>query len=285
MPRRPLSAYNFFFSEERERILAEISEEDNEGGAKLEDNDSNEKKEDEVKDEVKDVDTSPSDPTMKPDKHDAESPPSEPLLKSDNDTSQVTPSGSAAEESKSDAQDAAAVAAAAKSELEKKPEPVQKSEITSSSETREQDVDPDSCGERLLTQRWEDSKKRRPHRKSHGKIAFKDLAKLIGQRWHKISEDRKKKYNKLAEKDLERYNEQMKIYNSKRTTKKAEGGTAMNFSNHAVHMPPNMMHHYGIQGHSQMMMHNQMVSDPKDQFMGRQSENVPTSSSNEQGTK
>jgi len=58
--------------------------------------------------------------------------------------------------------------------------------------------------------------KRRPHRKSHGKIAFKDLAREVGKRWKALSDIEKSKYNDLAEKDLQRYTEQMKDYNSKR---------------------------------------------------------------------
>jgi len=73
-----------------------------------------------------------------------------------------------------------------------------------------------STAERLLNIRDAKNVKRRPHRKSHGKIAFKDLARTIGQRWRALTEEGKQKYNALAEKDLQRYNEQMKEYNSKR---------------------------------------------------------------------
>lgn len=70
--------------------------------------------------------------------------------------------------------------------------------------------------ERLLALRESiNSSKRRPHRKTHGKIGFKDLAKLIGERWRALTADDRKHYTGLAEKDLGRYKEQMKEYHKK----------------------------------------------------------------------
>lgn len=134
MPRRPLSAYNFFFSEERERVLAAIPDPvKNEGG-------------------------------------------------DGNAAAAATPS-----ETKETAK--------LKEETEKKAA---------------------STALRLLQIRDAKVVRRRPHRKSHGKIAFKDLARTIGKRWRALDDEQKQKYNELAEKDLQRYNEQMKEYNSKR---------------------------------------------------------------------
>jgi hypothetical protein len=128
MPRRPLSAYNFFFSEERVRLLAEIPNPDADQASK----------------EL--IDTSTVSLDDKQEIHDVSSASSERLLK---------------------IRDAKVV-------------------------------------------------KRRPHRKSHGKIAFKDLAREVGKRWKVLNDVEKSRYNDLAEKDLQRYNEQMKDYNSKR---------------------------------------------------------------------
>ena len=54
------------------------------------------------------------------------------------------------------------------------------------------------------------------HRKSHGKITFQVLSRLIGQRWRDISDPEvKQRYFNLAKKDLKRYNFHMKEYKQK----------------------------------------------------------------------
>jgi hypothetical protein len=140
MPRRPLSGYNFFFSEERIRMLASI-------------NDPPESKEGEI-------------------------------LIDENDSGKGNaPNNDNEEPSTTDAQTA------------------KKSAETSA---------------KLLLIRDTQAVTRRPHRKSHGKIAFKDLAKEVGKRWRALKNNEKTRYSAMAEKDLQRYNEQMKAYNFKR---------------------------------------------------------------------
>jgi len=62
----------------------------------------------------------------------------------------------------------------------------------------------------LLAHLSKDRTKRRPHRKTHGKINFTTLSKLIGQRWKQLPEDRKNFYREVAAIDLERYQRELR---------------------------------------------------------------------------
>lgn len=67
--------------------------------------------------------------------------------------------------------------------------------------------------QRKLNTLLEGDKVKKSHKKSHGKITFQVLSRLIGQRWRDISNaDSKQYYFDLAKKDQERYNAQMKEY-------------------------------------------------------------------------
>ena len=72
----------------------------------------------------------------------------------------------------------------------------------------------DQCGARyseerklwLLSHHWsKDRTKRRRHRKTHGKIEFTELSRLIGQRWRDLPESEKDFYRSVAKADMERY--------------------------------------------------------------------------------
>jgi HMG (high mobility group) box len=114
MPRRPLSAYNLFFSEERERILKEIEKKEG--------------KDDEI------------------------------------------PGAEAPEEEKPKA---------------------------------------------LLRPLIPAEKKRRPHRKTHGKISFQELARMVGERWKNLPDDERKYYQDLAQEDMKRQKAAMEEYYAK----------------------------------------------------------------------
>jgi Chromatin-associated proteins containing the HMG domain len=59
-------------------------------------------------------------------------------------------------------------------------------------------------------------RKKRAHRRTHGKISFSDLAKAIGKKWNELSEDGRSKYVESAAKEKARYQEELKIYKRKR---------------------------------------------------------------------
>jgi hypothetical protein len=75
----------------------------------------------------------------------------------------------------------------------------------------------DERKERLLAQHVaKDRSKRRPHRKTHGKITFTTLSKLIGQRWRQLPEVEKKFFKDVAKADLLRYQDEMAAMGKKK---------------------------------------------------------------------
>lgn len=67
------------------------------------------------------------------------------------------------------------------------------------------------------------ARKKRAHRKTHGKISFANLAKQIGAAWNSLSTRGKKKYADGAAKEKTRYQEELRIYRLKKKHEKEQG--------------------------------------------------------------
>jgi hypothetical protein len=65
-------------------------------------------------------------------------------------------------------------------------------------------------------------KKRRPHRKTHGKISFQQLARMVGERWKSLPEDERKYYQDLAQEDMKRQKLAMEEYYAKQNASKGK---------------------------------------------------------------
>jgi HMG (high mobility group) box len=65
-------------------------------------------------------------------------------------------------------------------------------------------------------------KKRRPHRKTHGKVSFQQLARMVGERWKSLPEDERKYYQELAQEDMKRQKLAMEEYYAKQNASKSK---------------------------------------------------------------
>lgn len=178
MPRYPLSAYNFFFSEEREVVLAVLSLLPSEG----------------------------------PSRNDCE--PAIPVCVSDTKT--CTTCSSSTEEGQGSFKDEAMEA---KPKFQNQEEEMQYIKaILSNHKMPEKEMEElqkriKANTQRMLDTHLEGGKMKKSHKKTHGKITFQVLSKLIGQRWREISDaDAKQHYFDLAKNDMDRYKKHMKNY-------------------------------------------------------------------------
>ena len=88
--------------------------------------------------------------------------------------------------------------------------------------------------QKLLSGHWfRDRTVKRRHRKTHGKIAFTTLSKVISQGWRDLPEHKKAFYREVASEDLERYQRELDQY------KKMDGrATVTGSSNCDPSFPP-----------------------------------------------
>lgn len=76
--------------------------------------------------------------------------------------------------------------------------------------------------------RREKKSKRRPHRKTHGKISFSELAVQIGKRWRRLGTNEISYYHELAEMDMCNYRKAMGEYKMKKSSVKGTKLDVMN---------------------------------------------------------
>lgn len=176
-PIRPLSAYNFFFADEREKVLKEANEMNYSG----EDNDDHDGTE---------TTTTNND-------------------KNNNNTNSTTTTDNNSNRTK------------------RKKDTVGVLQHNTTSNNDDKDTTPstnetfDDLKKRLLEQHVrKDRSKRRPHRKTHGRIGFTDLSKIVGKRWRELPDEKKQLYRDIAAADLARYQKEVAEFNNDRLTKR-----------------------------------------------------------------
>lgn len=80
-------------------------------------------------------------------------------------------------------------------------------------------LDDEKC-RKLLTEHWHrDRTQKRRHRKTHGKIPFTQLSKIVSSQWKKLTEDQKDFYRGVSAKDWARYQRELEEYKAKQEPK------------------------------------------------------------------
>ena len=191
MPRRPLSAYNFFFSEEREIVIALLPCPPKEGEGQKEDCPS--------LCSLTSTDCSSHSRNNNNEESTTQQEVEAASVKSEGDLKLVT---KGEKENENDVP---------VDEMDVK----QLQELLSSRRLPEEEFKVlkqkiQANTQRILDTHLEGDRKKKSHKKSHGKINFQKLAQLIGQRWRDIDDEVQKQYYfNLAKKDLDRFNAQL----------------------------------------------------------------------------
>ncbi len=185
MPRYPLSAYNFFFREQREVILAMLTVFPREEARSQDDRD-----------------------------HDPSGRRVKIRSKDDHETSfsDVLESGDA-----NDASVGTTVESGTKFQSQEEEMQHVKNILANckmpSKEMEELQKKIKANTQKMLDTHLEGDKAKKSHKKTHGKITFQVLSKVVGERWRQICDDNiKEYYSNLAKKDMKRYEKQIVNY-------------------------------------------------------------------------
>jgi hypothetical protein len=92
---------------------------------------------------------------------------------------------------------------------------IEKKESKDGEPPAEEQVEDEEKPKALLRPLIPAEKKRRPHRKTHGKISFQELARMVGERWKNLPDDERKYYQDLAQEDMKRQKVAMEEYYAK----------------------------------------------------------------------
>ncbi len=212
MPRYPLSAYNFFFSEEREVILSMLTL-FSRGGAMSQD-DFDHQPSGRVKlcieDDCADTCTSTKEVKFQVDQE-----PSCPSADSIQDAGLVP--GTCSSSGAKDESGVATVESGTKFQSQEEEMQYVKNILAickmTPKEMEELQTRIKANTKKMLDTHLEGGKAKKSHKKTHGKITFQVLSKLIGQRWRNIKDvDVKQYYLDLAKRDMERYKKHMEDY-------------------------------------------------------------------------
>jgi hypothetical protein len=107
------------------------------------------------------------------------------------------------------------------SSKQKRPRPVKKTEKRAVTTRRTGWKKPKDAPKRYLSAYniFFSEERRRVHAESDARIGFAGLGKIIGQRWRSLTAEQREPFDIMAEKDIERYRQEMKMYEGARRRK------------------------------------------------------------------
>eukprot|EP00532_Pseudo-nitzschia_australis_P011637 CAMPEP_0168217154 /NCGR_PEP_ID=MMETSP0140_2-20121125/7082_1 /TAXON_ID=44445 /ORGANISM="Pseudo-nitzschia australis, Strain 10249 10 AB" /LENGTH=642 /DNA_ID=CAMNT_0008144863 /DNA_START=246 /DNA_END=2174 /DNA_ORIENTATION=- len=214
MPRRALSAYNIFFSDQREKILKEIDDKNaakkNKDDQESADSDkaspskgtenkkANLEGESSDQEAIDDIDTS-SEKAAREDKTDD----SETEVHGIKVKKEDTEGGSQKDEKGSDDDET--------KEIKKNPTDDDDDNEDKKTKAVKRGTDP-----KVMYRTFFPTRAKRAHRKVHGKIGLVDLAREVSRRWKSLDSENRAHYESLAEEDRKRHKEVMAEYQERK---------------------------------------------------------------------
>ena len=101
--------------------------------------------------------------------------------------------------------------------------------------------------------------KKRVHRKTHGKIGFAEMARIIGAKWKTLNDDEKKEFTEVAAKEKTRYAEELAVW--KEEQKKKEEAAKKSAKASKGSKQDDMKDDSGLTPEQQMQIRMQMMAN------------------------